>query len=291
MASGKLPDLIPQPKFLADFNHRVKSVGRAVYELALMSKSKSMVDKNLAKRLKLYWSKMLQQVKKFDLQDEWEEIEKRVRAPIEHVFDNHQFCQETWCYALKAKNEGKTYLPDEKRPFYCKVKDERMYLQIKECLSKFQTIDNVGECLHSFDTQKNEAINNAIARVVPKFKHFGTTPALDTRISTVMGCTNMGYAEYFLSLICMLVNSESIKGSLIESGIKRTCKIKDNNRKRKSTNKYKRDRTHGKESKTKREVYESRIDEKNNMGTYKGSIAMMKKNKTKIHNNYPTSTQ
>ena len=124
MASGKLPDLIPQPKFLADFNHRVKSVGRAVYELALMSKSKSMVDKNLAKRLKLYWSKMLQQVKKFDLQDEWEEIEKRVRAPIEHVFDNHQFCQETWCYALKAKNEGKTYLPDEKRPFYCKVKDK-----------------------------------------------------------------------------------------------------------------------------------------------------------------------
>ena len=35
-----------------------------------------------------------------------------------------------------------------------------------------------------------------------------------------------------------------------------------------------RDRTHGKESKTKREVYEARIDAKKNMGTYKSSIAM-----------------
>ena len=59
LAGGKLPDAIPPPKFLADFNHRVKSVGRAVYELATMSKSKSMVDKDLAKRLKKYWSKML----------------------------------------------------------------------------------------------------------------------------------------------------------------------------------------------------------------------------------------
>ena len=274
MASGKLPDLIPPPKFLADFNHRVKSVGRAVYELAMLSKSKSMVDKNLAKRLKLYWSKMLQQVKKFDLQDDWEEIEKRVRAPIEHIFNNHLYCQETWCYALKAKNENKTYIPDDKRPFYCKVEDKKMYEQINESLSKFQTKENVRECLHSFDTQKNESVNNAIARVAPKFKHFGTTPALDTRISTVVGYTNMGYEEYYRTLLCMLVNSDSIKGSLIESGIKRTGKIKDDNKKRKRTKKFKRDRTHGKESKTQREVYEARIDKKNNMGTYKGSIAM-----------------
>ena len=47
-ASGRLPNSVTPPQFLADFNHRVKSVGRAVYELALMGKSKSMVDKNLA---------------------------------------------------------------------------------------------------------------------------------------------------------------------------------------------------------------------------------------------------
>ena len=48
IASGRLLNSVTSPQFLADFNHRVKSVGRAVYELALMGKSKSMVDKNLA---------------------------------------------------------------------------------------------------------------------------------------------------------------------------------------------------------------------------------------------------
>ena len=274
VASGKLPDAIPPPKFLADFNHRVKSVGRAVYELATMSKSKSMVDKDLAKRLKKYWSKMLQQVKKLDLQEEWEEIDRRVRAPIEHLFNNHQFCQMEWCYALQAQKEGKIYTPDKRKPFYCKVKDKKMLDQLEESVRKFQTKENVKECLHSFDTQKNEAVNNLIARVAPKFKHFGTTPALDTRVSTVAGTTNMGYKEYYINLLHMLVNSESITGSVIEAGIKRTDRIKQNNRKRKSTNKNKRDRTHGKESRSKRAVFEERIDDEKNMGTYKGSIAM-----------------
>ncbi len=40
-----------------------------------------------------------------------------------------------------------------------------------------------------------------------------------------------------------------------------------------------RDRTHGKESKTQKEVYEARIDAKNNMGTYKASIAMNESDK------------
>ena len=149
-----------------------------------------------------------------------------------------------------------------------------MYEQLQECVRKFQTRENVTECLHSFGTQKNEAVNNLIARVAPKFKHFGTTPALDTRVSTVAGTTNMGYEQYYLSLLHMLVNSESITGSVIEAGIKRTDRIKLNNRKRKSTHKNKRDRTHGKQSKSKQAVYEERIDKEKNMGTYKGSIAM-----------------
>jgi len=101
-----------------------------------MSKSKSMVDKDLAKMMKKYWSKMLQQVKKLDLEEQWEEIEKRVRAPIEHLFNNHQFCQIDWCYALQAQKEGNAYTPDKKKPVYCKVKDKKMFDQLQECLKK-----------------------------------------------------------------------------------------------------------------------------------------------------------
>ena len=274
IASGRLPNSVTPPHFLADFNHRVKSVGRAVYELALMSKSQSMVDKNLAKRMKQYWSKMLQQIKKLHCEKDWNEIQERVRAPLEHVFNNHEFCQESWCYALQARKENKVYVPDPKRPFYSKEDDSKMYLQLGESLQKFQKKENVRECFHSFDTQKNEAVNNVIARVAPKFKHFGTTPALDTRICTVVGSTNMGYKKFYNDLIKLLVNSEAITDTVIAKGIKRIDLIKNNNCKRKKTKKNKRDRTHGKESKSKKEVYEARIDDEKNMGTYKGSIAV-----------------
>jgi len=168
LTSEKLPDSIPPPKFLADFNHRVKSVGKAVYDLASMSKKKSMVDNNLALRLKKYWSKMLQQVKKLDLEEDWKQIEKRVRAPIEHIFDNHEFCQEEWCYSLQAKKEGKLYTPDKKKPFFSKQHDKKMYEQLQDSVAKFQTKQNVQECLHTLDTQKNEAVNNLIAMVLHK---------------------------------------------------------------------------------------------------------------------------
>ena len=49
IASGDLPSHIPEPTFLADFNHRVKSVGKAIYELAMKSKRESTVSKDLAK--------------------------------------------------------------------------------------------------------------------------------------------------------------------------------------------------------------------------------------------------
>ena len=42
LKSGNLPVEIPEPTFLADFNHRVKSVGKVLYELA--SKSKKNFD-------------------------------------------------------------------------------------------------------------------------------------------------------------------------------------------------------------------------------------------------------
>ena len=61
---------------------------------------------------------------------------------------------------------------------------------------------------------------------------------------------------------------------MIESGIKRTDRIKTSNRKRKRTKTYKRDRTHGKESKSKKAVLEARIDKDKQMGTYTACIAM-----------------
>ena len=48
-----------------------------------------------------------------------------------------------------------------------------MYNQLLDAVRRFQTADAVGECLHQYNTQKNEAINQVVARYCPKFKHLG----------------------------------------------------------------------------------------------------------------------
>lgn len=53
--AGELSYDVPEPKFLADFNHRVKSVGKVVLDLSSRTKRDSRVDKNITKSLKLYW--------------------------------------------------------------------------------------------------------------------------------------------------------------------------------------------------------------------------------------------
>ena len=106
-------------------------------------------------------------------------------APIEHIFGNHCYCG-SWCYALKAVKEGKQYLPDNSLPMYDKKLDIKTYHQLTEAVRTFTTDEIIKETLHDFDTQQNEALNMAVSRYVPKFKHYGTTCALDTRVRCVI---------------------------------------------------------------------------------------------------------
>ena len=159
--NGRLPIDIPEPKFLADFNHCIKTVGKAVFALASLPKRDSDVSKEIALRMKSYWGAMLKQVRYLKWDEENEKIKQRVLAPLEHLFDNHTFCDEEWCYVLKAQKEGKPYVPEESRPLFNKEKDKKMYVQLKEALDRFQLEDTVQECLHKFDTQMNEGLNMA----------------------------------------------------------------------------------------------------------------------------------
>ena len=76
--NGRLPLDIPEPSFLADFNHRVKTVGKAVYGLAALSKRESAVSKEMAARIKTYWGTMLKQIRYLKWEDEREKIKKKL---------------------------------------------------------------------------------------------------------------------------------------------------------------------------------------------------------------------
>ena len=154
----------------------------------------------------------MKQVRHMTWEKEEEEIKRKMLAPVEHLFGNHEYCG-NWCYVLKALREKKRYLPDNNLPIYCKKANSKMYTQLSDAVKVFQTEDNVKECLHNYDTQLNEAMNMAVSRYVPKFKHYGTTMALDTRIRCVIGSHNMGYQGFYLALLRNLgcIHDNSIK--------------------------------------------------------------------------------
>lgn len=104
--NGRFSLDIQQPTFLADFNHRVKTVGKRFYELASAPKKTSAVDNGLARRMKLNWGTMMKQVRRMDWDKEESKIKDKMLAPIEHIFGNHSHCG-SWCYSLKAAKEGK----------------------------------------------------------------------------------------------------------------------------------------------------------------------------------------
>ena len=41
-----------------------------------------------------------------DVEKDWETIEARIRASVEHIFNNYQYCSDDWCYHLQALKEG-----------------------------------------------------------------------------------------------------------------------------------------------------------------------------------------
>ena len=153
-----------------------------------------------------------------------------------------------------------------------------MYEQLSEAVKIFQTEENVKECLHQFDTQQNEALNMAVSKYVPKYKHFGTTMALDTRIRCVIGTHNLGYKGFYFALLknlgCLDNNSFS-KKRLILSGIARIDETRNQNKIIKSQPATKRRRKFGLLAKTKRQIYEERVDRATKMGTYKTSAAII----------------
>ena len=275
--SGRLPIEIPEPRFLADFNHRVKTVGKAVYLLASLPQKESKVTKDIANRMKLYWGSMLKQIRYLHWEKNEEEIKRKVLAPVEHLFNDHQYCDHSWCYVLKAQKENKPYVPDEKKPLFNKQTDEKMYSQLKESVARFQTEQNVIECLHKYDTQSNEGLNMSVSRYVPKFKHYGTSMSLNTRVRCVIGTHNMGYSTYYQTLLTNLGCLEERDGENrhLSSGIARIGKIKSGNKVRKQTLEAKRRRKHGMQARTRQQIYEERVDKAQNMGMYESGIAIL----------------
>ena len=178
---------------------------------------------------------------------------------------------------LEGKKGKKKYKPKDGKQIFCKKEDKREYEQMCLAVERFQTDENIKECLHSYDTQYNESLNMSVARYVPKFKHYGTTMSLESRVRCVLGVHNSGYSNFYLTLLTFLgCLGKSDDYRLLFSGIHRISNTKLKTKVFKQTAKYKRKRKHGQMARTKQQLYEEGVDRANKMGTYESGIAVLR---------------
>ena len=229
---GLLPEHIPEPSFLVDPSHRTKVVAKAIFALVHLPKSQSKCTNIDALRIKKYHGYMLKQSRNLTL----EEITNNCKAVIEHLFDNHEYCDVAWCKPKRIKAEVQRLIetnysptppplaqtvsregqdlppspgppqPTDNNPkanakstsfYHSKETDIDLYNQLVEAYSRFTTPDRLIESLHPFDTQLNESLHHVVAKYAPKHKNYSTTMALSNRISIVVGIHNLGHATFW----------------------------------------------------------------------------------------------
>ena len=196
---GKLPLEMPEPEWLADPSHRTKVVAKAFYALAYLPKSQSTCTKVDAMRLKRYFGYMI----KANRMNEISKIVSASKAVVEHLFNEHMYCDVKWC---KPKQQmGKEKKEEGSQSFYrCKKKDKKLYHQLLKVYEPFTTAKRLQESLHPFDTQGNEAMNASISKYAPKTKTYGMTISLTNRVMVCAGINNLGAENYWNSVYSSL---------------------------------------------------------------------------------------
>jgi len=202
-----------------------------------------------------------------------DKIMRKVQAPLEHRFGNHCYCSDTWCRFLKAEKDGKTYTPPA-GSFYCKVADKPLYDELKPIFDRFTSAKVIVESVHNMSTQKNESMNNVIARLCPKLKHVSESITLLTRVCLAVAYSNLGFTSLFTKILEKLgVDRSSLNDPatrILTKTLKRIDNIKVNEAIRKKTQKYRAQRKYGDKAKRKEQIYLERISD----GTYQTGIAM-----------------
>jgi hypothetical protein len=97
-------------------------------------------------------------------------------------------------------------------------------------------------------------MNNMIARMCPKFKHYSGTPTLPTRIAVVVGICNAGMNHYYTSLFQHLSIILDIDDPILQY-ISTLSQERAQHKQKKITPEYKRHRIYGVDAKTKEEVH------------------------------------
>jgi hypothetical protein len=188
---GKLPANVPEPKFVADPNHRRKLLTGELYNLAKQRMElKATMTRMDAARIGKNFGYMSRSL--FQLPDT-SEYTIRAAACLEHHFDDHMHCGD-WCRRKALTAEQK----ETSLGYYrCKQKDAKLYAMLNEKVSRFIELDRLVEIAHGMDTNMNESFNNSATWFAPKNKVYCASHSLQTRLSLAVGINSIGLQAYF----------------------------------------------------------------------------------------------
>jgi hypothetical protein len=160
---GKLPAHVPEPKFVADPNHRRKILSGELIQLDTSKVSEKFTMTRMdTTRLSKNFGYMVRTLKQRDPS----EYVEAASACLEHHFDCHQFCGD-WCKRKLESDESKS---TSKKYYRCKTKDAKLYTVLAEKMERFCTQDRLEEMAHTLDTNMNEAYNQICTWFAPKNK-------------------------------------------------------------------------------------------------------------------------
>jgi hypothetical protein len=151
----------------------------------------SKVMKGLALHLKYCYTACMKRNRK---------LSKKVYKILNHVMGDHNDCDAAWCYDVKAKEENKVYNPPKEHRLD-KGKDLVTYMQLKKFFDQYASVQQMAYCNHPFNTQTNESLNQSIAAVASKNTCYSDSISLQSRISIVIECHNLGHLSFSSTLL------------------------------------------------------------------------------------------
>jgi hypothetical protein len=188
-----LPADVPEPKFVADPNHRHKGLTGELIKLDMSQKDiKLTMTRMDSTRIGKNFGYMARKLK----QRPQEEFQDTAASVLEHHFDNHVHYGD-WC---KCKNETEE---DRKRSvnyYCCKTKDAKLYGLLHQTIARFVMDDRLIEMAHTLDTNMNKAFNQICTWFAPKNKVFAGSYSLHNRFSFAVGINSLGVLEFFKRL-------------------------------------------------------------------------------------------
>jgi hypothetical protein len=182
---GRLPWFVSPPtRFLCDPTHRIRVIAGYLFKLA-KKYSETGVMKTDCERLKEnmgYAHKQFREVLTL------EEYKAAWDAALWHMGNEHKFCNPSWCpYAGTEPKKNK------KDNTHALEQGEAKFQSLKKVFYTYNTPHYLAQMHHTYDSQKNEALNQRVAKVAPKNRTFCKTRSLQDRIALVVVIDSVGF--------------------------------------------------------------------------------------------------